>query len=69
MSAETHAMNKRPRIVRIFRRGPWESAAMALIALGVAMLMQPFSLVVYGWSFLVILIGTFGFVIVSHFKE
>jgi hypothetical protein len=42
---------------------------MVLIALGIAMLMQPFSLTVYGWSFLVILIGTFGFVIVSHFKE
>ena len=42
---------------------------MVLIALGIAMLMQPFSLTVYGWSFLVILIGTFGFVIVSHFKD
>ena len=42
---------------------------MVLIALGVVMLMQPFSLAVYGWSFLVILTGTFGFVVVSHFKE
>ena len=69
MSAEPNTVSKRSRIGRIFRRGPWEIAAMALIALGVLMLMQPFSLVVYGWSFLVILIGTLGFVIVSHFKE
>ena len=29
---------------RFFRRGPWEAAAIALIAAGVVMLMQPFSL-------------------------
>ena len=69
MSADPRALNKRSPMGRIFRRGPWECAAMVLIALGVAMLMQPFSLTVYGWSFLVIPIGTFGFVIVSHFKE
>ncbi|HXV25035.1 MAG TPA: hypothetical protein VED46_12350 [Alphaproteobacteria bacterium] len=54
---------------RLFRRGPWEAGATALIALGVVMLMQPFSLTLYGWSFLVILVGTFGFVLVSHFPE
>ena len=69
MSTEQRALNKGSRIGRFFRRGPWESAAMVLIALGVIMLMQPLSLTVYGWSVLVILIGTFGFVIVSHFKE
>ena len=69
MSAEPHVRLGRSRIGRIFRRGLWENAAMVLIALGVVMLMQPFSLAVYGWSFLVILTGTFGFVVVSHFKE
>ena len=54
---------------RIFRRAPWENAATALIALGVFMLMQPFSLWLYGWSFAAILTGTVGFVIVSHFPE
>ncbi len=54
---------------RYFRRGPWENAATALIALGIFMLMQPFSLWLYGWSFAVILTGTIGFVIVSHFPE
>jgi hypothetical protein len=54
---------------RWFRRGPWENGATALIALGVFMLMQPFSLWLYGWSFAAILTGTVGFVIVSHFPE
>jgi len=54
---------------RIFRRGPWENASTALIGIGIFMLMQPFSLAVYSWSFTVILIGTLGFVITSHFPE
>ena len=54
---------------RWFRRGPWENAASAVIALGVFMLMQPFSLALYTNSFVVILAGTIGFVIVSHFPE
>jgi len=51
------------------RRGPWENAAMAVIALGVVMLMQPVSIGLYGYSFVTILTGTLGFVIVSHFRE
>ena len=53
----------------IFRRGPWENVATALIGIGVIALMQPFSAWLYGWSFGVILTGTLGFVIVSHFPE
>lgn len=52
-----------------FRRSPWEMVASVLIALGVVMLMQPVALVLYTWSFLVTLIGTVMFVIVSHFPE
>jgi hypothetical protein len=58
-----------PAARRLLRRGPWENAASLLIAAGVVMLMQPVSLTLYGWSFLTILIGTIGFVIVSHFPE
>ena len=54
---------------KFFRRGPWENAATALIALGVVMLMQPYSLFAYGWSFAVILTGTAAFLVVSHFPE
>ncbi len=54
---------------RYFRRGPWENTATVIIALGVIMLMQPFSLVLYGWSFATILFGTVMFIIVSHFVD
>ncbi len=57
------------RLRRLFRRGPWETAAMLLIGAGVVMLTQPFSLWLYGQSFAVILVGTIGYVIVSHFPE
>ena len=66
---QTAPPSKEPRRRRLFRRGPWENAATLLIALGVLMLMQPFSAGLYGWSFGVILTGTLGFVIVSHFPE
>jgi hypothetical protein len=54
---------------RFFRRGPWEAGAIALIGIGVVMLMQPFSLGLYGYSFVTILAGTLGFVVVSHFPD
>ena len=54
---------------RVFRRGPWENLATVLIAAGVVMLMQPFSMWLYSWSFAVVLTGTLGYVIVSHFPE
>jgi hypothetical protein len=53
----------------LFRRGPWENLATVLIALGVVMLMQPFALALFTWSFGVILTGTVMFMIVSHFPE
>ena len=54
---------------RIFRRRPWEAAAIALIGIGVVMLMQPISITLYAYSFVTILTGTLGFVIVSHFPD
>jgi hypothetical protein len=54
---------------RLFRRGPWEALATALIAAGVVMLMQPLSEWAFSWSFAVILTGTVMFVIVSHFPD
>ena len=52
-----------------FRRGPWENAATLFIGLGIVMLMQPVSLTLYGYSFVTILAGTLGFVIVSRFPD
>ncbi|WP_299150841.1 hypothetical protein [uncultured Tateyamaria sp.] len=51
------------------KRGPWEMVATILIGLGVFMLMQPFVLWAYTYSFITTLVGTVMFIIVSHFKE
>jgi hypothetical protein len=51
------------------RRGPWEMLATVLIAVGVVMLMQPFALQLFTWSFVTILAGTVMFIVVSHFPE
>ncbi len=66
MSAQ---QKSRSPFARFFRRGPWENAATVLIAAGVVMLMQPVSMTLFTYSFAVILAGTVGFVIVSHFPE
>ena len=68
-SALQNATKKRPFLRRLFRRGPWEIAATITIAFGVVMLMQPLWMVLYTYSFAVILAGTVGFMIVSHFPE
>ncbi len=54
---------------RVFRRGPWETAATVVIVAGIFMLVQPFLLALYTYSFLVILAGSVAFVITSHFPE
>ncbi|MDA9394044.1 hypothetical protein WN73_26435 [Bradyrhizobium sp. CCBAU 45394] len=54
---------------RWFRRGPWETGAMILIGGGIIMLVQPWSIDLYSYSFMTILAGTLGYVIVSHFPE
>ena len=54
---------------RLFRRGPWEMAATVAIAVGCVMLMQPYSMWLFSNAFTVILTGTIGFVIVSHFPD
>ena len=51
---------------RWLRRGPWEAVATALITAGVLMLMQPFSLSLYSYSFVTTLAGTALFVVVSQ---
>lgn len=51
------------------RRGPWEMLASLTIAVGVVMLMQPFAMAAFTYSFAVTLIGTVGFIVVSHFPE
>jgi hypothetical protein len=54
---------------RILRRGPLEAVATTIIAAGVVMLMQPFFLTLYSWSFATTLFGTVMFIIVSKVRE
>ena len=54
---------------KIFRRVYWENFSTILILLGVFMLLQPFAMWMYTYSFIVILVGTIGFVITSHFPD
>jgi hypothetical protein len=61
-----------PRVSRFpawLRRGPCEAVTMTFIGLGVVMLMQPLSLNLFSYSFITILAGTLGFVVVSHFPD
>ena len=63
-------MNGGPSLLRrVFRRGPWENLATVLVALGVLMLMQPFSLSLYGWSFVTTLAGVLLFLVVTKFPS
>ncbi|CAB4046453.1 hypothetical protein [Paraburkholderia phenoliruptrix] len=54
---------------RLFRRRYGEGASTVLIGLGIAMLVQPFTVDLYTWSFPVILVGALAFVVTSHFPE
>ena len=54
---------------KILRRGPLEAVATTIIAIGVVMLMQPFSLTLYGYSFATVLLGTVMFIVVSKFPR
>ena len=54
---------------KIFRRVYWENLSTVLILLVVFMLLQPFAMWMYTYSFIVILVGTIGFVITSHFPD
>ncbi len=54
---------------KIFRRVYWENLSTVLILIGVFMLLQPFAMWMFTYSFIVILIGTIGFIITSHFPD
>jgi hypothetical protein len=54
---------------RVLRRGPLEAIATVIIAAGVVMLMQPFFLTLYSWSFATTLIGTVMFTVASKVGE
>ena len=51
---------------KIFRRVYWENLSTVLILIGVFMLLQPFAMWMYTYSFIVILVGTIGSVSYTH---
>jgi hypothetical protein len=51
------------------RRARLELVACGVIGLGVFMLMQPFWLLLYTWSFVTMLFGTAMFMVVSKLKK
>ena len=70
MSLEANSsISRRGFADRILRRGPLEAIATMIIAAGVVMLMQPFFLTLYSWSFATTLFGTVMFMIVSKVRE
>ena len=70
MSLDAHSpMPGRSYADRILRRGPLEAVATTIIAAGVVMLMQPFFLTLFSWSFATTLFGTVMFIIVSKVRE
>lgn len=51
------------------RRGPMELVACVLISLGILMLLQPFAMILYTWSFVTMLFGTVMFTVVSKLPQ
>jgi len=67
MSADTQPLQRRWPCW--LRRGPAQMVATAVITIGVLMLLQPFSLSLYTWSFVTTLAGTALFMVVSKFPD
>ena len=51
------------------RRGPMEVAACIVITLGIVMMLQPFAMVLYTYSFVTTLFGTVMFMLVSKLPD
>ena len=69
MSAHRQDSARPASMRRYFRRGVWENIATAIIALGIFMMLQPFALVLYTWSFVTTLAGVAMFTVVSKFPH
>ncbi len=61
--------NKQTKPPRWLARSPWETVTTSLIALGLFMLMQPWSLNVFSYSFSVLLLGVVGFSIAGKLPQ
>jgi hypothetical protein len=54
---------------RWLRRAPWEHGTSGLIGLGLVMLMQPWSMTAYSYSFVVLLTGVIGYSVAVKLPE
>jgi hypothetical protein len=54
---------------KLARRGPMEMTACGVIALGIFMMLQPFALALFTYSFMTTLAGVVMFTIVSKFPQ
>jgi hypothetical protein len=54
---------------RVFRQDPWARVSTALIGIGAFMLMQPFSLDVFSYSFIVLLAGVIGLSVAAQLPK
>jgi hypothetical protein len=63
------ALPAKTRWPRWLRRGAMETVATVVIAAGVLMLLQPFSMALYTCSFVTTLVGTALITVVSKFPE
>jgi hypothetical protein len=54
---------------RWLRRAPWEHSTSALIGLGLVMLMQPWSMEAYSYSFIVLLTGVIGYSVAGKLPQ
>jgi hypothetical protein len=61
--------SQHPSWPRYLRRGPMEIVACIVIALGIGMMLQPFALILFTWSFVTTLFGTLMFTVVTKFPE
>jgi hypothetical protein len=64
-----HEHDAHPGWPKWLRRGPLEMVACVVIGLGIFMMLQPFALILFTWSFVTTLFGTVMFTIVSKFPE
>ena len=55
--------------MKLMRRTPWEHCTTGLIALGLAMLMQPWSIDIYSYGFTVLLAGVVGYSIAGKLPD
>ncbi len=69
MSHPTTTHSTERRWPKRLRRGPMELVACLVISAGILMLLQPFALALYTWSFLTMLFGTVMFMVVSKFPQ